>query len=59
MTEYSSADLCKLSLQEVADLLLDKLVDQEQVGCKVYGCNGGRMFELKMIMREVDKNGDN
>ena len=53
MTEYSSADLCKLSLQEVADLLLDKLVDQEQVGCKVYGCNGGRVFELELCMREV------
>lgn len=61
MTEYSSAELCKLSLQEVADLLLDHLAREgsERTGCKVYGCNGGRMFELRMIMREVDKNGDN
>ena len=59
MTEYCSADLCKLTVQEVADLLLDKLVDQEQVGCKVYGCCDGRMFELELRMKEVDKNGDN
>ena len=59
MTEFSSADLCKLSLQEVADLLLDKLSDQDQVGCRVYGCNGDRMFELTLCMKEVDKNGDN
>ena len=54
MMEMSSADLCKLSLQEVADLLLDKLSDQDQVGCKVYGCNSGRMFELELRMKEVD-----
>ena len=53
MTEYSSAELCKLSLQEVADLLLDKLDDQECSSCKVYGCNGGRMFELELCMKEV------
>ena len=53
MTEYCSADLCKLTLQEVADLLLDKLDDQECSSCKVYGCNGGRMFELSLVMKEV------
>ena len=53
MTELSSADLCKLSLQEIADLLLDKLVDQEQCGCKVYGCSDSRMFELSLVMKEV------
>ena len=56
--EISSADLCKLSLQEVADLLLDKLeevVDQDQVTCKLYGCNSGRMFELELRMKEVEK----
>ena len=57
MTEYSSADLCKLSLQEVADLLLDRLseVDQPQCSCKVYGCNNGKIFELSLCMREVEK----
>ena len=54
--EFSSADLCKLSLQEVADLLLDKLeeVDRDQVTCKVYGCHDGRMFSLELHMKEVD-----
>jgi hypothetical protein len=54
--EFSSADLCKLSLQEVADLLLDKLeddVDRDSVGCIVYGCNGERMFSLELCMKEV------
>ena len=39
MTDFSSADLCKLSVQEVADLLLEKLdeVDHTHAGCKVYG----------------------
>ena len=55
MTELCSADLCKLSVQEVADLLLEKLeeVDHTQSSCKVYGCNSGRMFELSLVMKEV------
>jgi hypothetical protein len=55
MPEYSSADLCKLSLQEVADLLLEKLdeVDHTRSSCKVYGCCDGRMFELRLVMKEV------
>ena len=58
MTELSSADFCKLTLQEVADLLLEKLdeVDHTRSSCKVYGCSDGRMFELRMIMKEVEKN---
>ena len=60
MTELSSADSCKLSLQEVADLLLDKIDDDhDDCRCKVYGCCDGRMFELSLVMKEVDKNGDN
>jgi hypothetical protein len=61
MTDYSSADLCKLTLQEVADLLLVKLEDDDHTrsSCKVYGCCDGRMFELELCMKEVDKNGDN
>ena len=48
----------KLSLQEIADLLLDKLdeLDQEEVGCKIYGCNNNRMFEMRILMREVGNN---
>ena len=63
MTEFSSADLCKLTIQEVADMLLEKLeldeVDHTHAGCRVYGCSEGRMFELSLVMKEVDKNGDN
>ena len=55
MPEYSSADLCKLTLQEVADLLLEKLEDDDPTrsSCKVYGCSDGRMFELRLVMKEV------
>ena len=59
MTELSSADFCKLSLQEVADMMVSKLDDQDTCKCKVYGCCDGRMFELSLVMKEVDKNGDN
>lgn len=50
MTEYSSAELCKLTLQEVADLLLDKLEepDHTRSSCKVYGCCDGRMYSIKV-----------
>ena len=53
----SSADLCKLSVQEVADMLLEKLeeVDHTHTGCKLYGCSDGRMFELELKMKEVEK----
>jgi hypothetical protein len=55
MTELCSADLCKLSVQEVADMLLEKLeeVDHTHTGCKVYGCSEGRLFELSLVMKEV------
>ena len=55
MTELCSADLCKLSVQKVADMLLEKLeeVDHTHTGCKVYGCSDGRMFELSLVMKEV------
>ena len=55
MTELCSADLCKLSVQEVADMLLEKLdeVDHTHTGCKLYGCSEGRMFELSLVMKEV------
>ena len=56
MTELSSADFCKMSLQDVADMLLDKLSDDpdsDRAGAKLYGCSDGRMFELCLIMKEV------
>lgn len=57
--EISSADLCKLTVQEVADLLLDKLAENERDGkeysmCKLHGCNEGRLFELDIVMRGVE-----
>ncbi len=54
--EISSAELCKLTLQEVADMLLDKLEEPDHTrtsSCKVYGCNDGRLFELRLVMKEV------
>ena len=53
--KLSSADFCRLTVQEVADLLLEKLDDQDESRCKVFGCNGGRMFELSLLMKEVKK----
>ena len=44
MTELSSADLCRLSVQEVADLLLDN--GKSTVLCK--GLVDGEMYTLKM-----------
>ena len=55
MTELSSAEFCKLSVQEVADLLLERLDQQPESRCKVYGCCDGRMFELTLCMKEVEK----
>ena len=57
MTEYSSAELCKLTLQEVADLLLDKLEepDHTRSSCKVYGCCDGRMYSLKVELSIDDE----
>lgn len=53
MTGYCSADLCKLSLQEVADLLLDKLDEtgNSESCCLLHGCCDGKMFELELKMR--------
>ena len=42
--EISSADFCKLTLQEVADLLLD----QESNGAICKGLVDGRMYTLKV-----------
>ena len=58
--EYSSYDFCKLTVQEAADLLLDKLSENIKDGkdysmAKLHGCNDGRMFELVLIMKEVDQ----
>ena len=50
MTDISSADFCKLSLQEVADFLLDH--ESESVLCK--GLVDGRMYNLSVRLELVD-----
>ena len=44
MVEFSSADFCKLTLQEVADLLLDR--DCSTALCK--GVVDGKLYNLKV-----------
>ena len=58
MTELSSADLCQMSVQEVADLLLEKLDenlknDKEYSCAKIIGKHDDTMYELLFVMREV------
>ena len=53
MTELSSADLCWLSVQEVADLLLNDIDvnDKSVSGAVVYGTDdSGRMYSLYLKM---------
>ena len=61
--EFSSADLCKLSVQELADMLLDKLHENVKDGkmyscAKLHGCSDGKLFELCLVMREVTIDGE-
>ena len=42
--DYSSADFCKLTVQEVADMLLDH--EENRVLCR--GIVDGRMYGLKV-----------
>ena len=58
MTELSSADFLKLSLQEVADMMVGKLDDQDSCKAVCFGCCDGRMFQLELVMKEVDKDGN-
>ena len=53
--KISSAEFTKLTLQEVADMLLDHLTenDKRDCSCMVYGCSDGKMFELELHMKEV------
>ena len=50
MTEISSADFCKLSLQEVADLLLDQ--EKSTALCKGYV--DGQMYNLCVKLELVE-----
>ena len=58
--DYSSADFCKLTVQEVADMLSEKLSENMSEGkdvssVKLHGLVDGRMFEMDVVMREVDQ----
>ena len=53
IVELSSADLCRLSVQEVADLLLNDIAvnDKSVSGAVVYGTDdSGRMYSLYLKM---------
>mgnify|MGYP006896774328 CR=1 FL=1 len=58
MTELCSAEFLKLSLQEVADMMVGKLDDQDSCKAVCFGCCDGRMFSLELVMKEVDKDGN-
>lgn len=60
IVELSSADLCRLSVQEVSDMLLEKLDENMNEGkeyscAKILGKCDGRMYELCMVMRNVEE----
>ena len=54
--EFSSADLCKMSVQEVADMLLEKLCENQKNGkeyscAKLLGKSDDQLYELCLVMR--------
>ena len=54
--ELCSADLCKMSVQEVADLLLEKLDENLSTGkeyscAKILGKHEDQLYELMFVMR--------
>lgn len=60
MTELSSAEFCKLSVQEAADLMAEKLHENKKDDTKrnrsrmrLYGKVDGQLCEIYMEMREV------
>ena len=60
MTELSSADFCKLTIQEAADLLADKLHENKKDDSKrnrsrmrLYGKVDDQLCEIYIEMREV------
>ena len=56
---FSSADLCKMSVQEVADMLLEKLCENMKSGkdyscAKLMGESDNQLYELCLVMRCTD-----
>ena len=55
MTEISSSDFMKLSINEVADLLLENITDDKTTSYALLkGCNGKRMFNLCVKLELVE-----
>ena len=59
VTVLSSADFLQLTLQEVADLLADKLEenlekDKEYSCAKLHGKINDQLYELDIIMRGIE-----
>jgi len=58
--KISSADLCKLTVQEVADILLNDLTDNDKKvsGALVHGTDDdGRMYSLYLKVEPCDNCG--
>ena len=57
--ELSSADFMRFSVQELADMLSDKLSENMAEGkdvssVKLHGLVDGKLFEMDVYMKEVD-----
>lgn len=57
--ELSSADFMRFSVQEVADMLSEKLSENMDEGkdvssVKLHGLVDGKLFEMDVYMKEVD-----
>ena len=57
--ELSSADFMRFSVQEVADMLSEKLSENMAEGkdvssVKLHGLVDGKLFEMDVYMKEVD-----
>ena len=55
MTEISSADFMNLSINEVADLLLENITDDKTTSYALLkGCNGRKMFNLCVKLEMIE-----
>ena len=58
--ELSSADFMRFSVQELADMLSEKLSENMSEGkdvssVKLHGLVDGKLFEMDVYMKEVDQ----
>ena len=55
MTEISSADFMKLTINEIADLLLENISDEKTTSYALLkGCDGKRMFNLCVKLELIE-----